>query len=118
MRSLFRPLSLVAFAIFLLPGCSLLQKFQQKLLPARQVTAPQNPKSAQCIGTVIMVNIESAFVLIDNGSRPSPTKGTGAQSRSADGSSVELRLTEIRKRPFLIADIVAGTPQKGDQVFQ
>jgi hypothetical protein len=114
---LLRSLLLVTFAVSLLPGCALWHKIRHKGRSAESNAAPR-PKAVQSIGTIVLVNTEDAFVLIDNGSRPSPAVGAQVQSRSADGSSAELRVTEIRKRPFVIADIVRGVPKKDDEVFQ
>jgi hypothetical protein len=117
-RSFFQHLLVGTLVVTLLPGCTFWHKFRQKEHAVEQVKAAPKPKLVQSIGTIVLVNTEGGFVLIDNGTRPSPTMGTTAQSRSADGSAADLRITEIRKRPFAIADIIRGVPKKGDEVFQ
>ncbi len=112
MRPFLRPLLVIALATFLLPGCSLLDKFHRK----RRATV--TPKHEQLIGTVVLINTDIAFALIDNGSQPSPSVGATLQCRSADGSTAQLKVTAVRRRPFIVADIVSGTPGKGDEVFQ
>jgi hypothetical protein len=114
MRPLVRHLLVIALVASLLQGCALSHLFSRKgKFPKRA-----GPKVVQMIGTITMVNAENGFVLIDNGSRPSPTMNSDAQGRSEDGTSAELRVTNVRKRPFVIADIVSGTPRVGDKVFQ
>lgn len=73
-------------------------------------------KLDQVIGTVSMVDLENSFVLIDNGTLPSPNGGTILKIHG--GVPVELRVTQIQKPPYVVADIVKGTPKKGDQVYQ
>lgn len=76
-------------------------------------------KTPLLIGTVALVNEEASFVLIDNGSLPSPASGTVLKCNPVGApTSGEVKVTQIHKPPFVIADIVKGTPKKGDQVFQ
>ena len=76
------------------------------------------PKVPLLVGTITLVNTEGGFTLIDSGNTPNPSVGEVIKSRTADVESGELRVTEVRRRPFYIADIIKGKPQKGDQVFQ
>jgi hypothetical protein len=64
------------------------------------------------------VSEEPSFVLIDNGSLPAPAAGTVLTINTPGSAPVELRVTQIQKPPFVVADIVKGTPKKGDPVFQ
>src|SRR5688572_27009669 len=111
MRSTARLLLVLALAASLLPGCSRLWPFKRKRPQVEQMAMPQ-------IGTITIVNPESSFVLIDSGYRMTPAVGDIVESRAPDGSTAQLRVTEIRKSPFVIADIVSGVPGKGDLVFQ
>lgn len=104
---------ILTFVSALLPGCALLPKFLRKKKPEAE-----GPKTPQWIGTIVLVNSESGFVLVDSGSQPSPVMGKTARTQPTGGTAAELRVTEVSRRPFVIADIVNGTPQKGDQVFQ
>lgn len=113
MRSFLRLSLGIVLLLSLLPGCALLSKFLRKKSAGQEMT-----KRVQLVGTISLVNPESNFVLVDSGSLPSPAMGASAQARAADGSLSELRVTEVRKRPFVIADIVNGTPHVGDRVFQ
>ncbi len=76
------------------------------------------PKVPHFVGTITLVNADESFVLIDTGSAPGPLVGSSITSRTAGSDSGELRVTEVRRNPFVIADIVKGKPQKGDAVFQ
>jgi hypothetical protein len=56
--------------------------------------------------------------MIDNGPYPSPPAGSVLRCNPSDTNPTEVRVTQIYKPPFVIADIIKGTPKKGDQVFQ
>jgi hypothetical protein len=102
-------------ALALLSGCGGLHlnwPFKRKK-PPRAIA-----KFSQLIGTVVLVSEEPSFVLIDNGSLPPPAAGTVLAINFQGSAPVELKVTSIRKPPFVVADIVKGTPKKGDQVFQ
>jgi hypothetical protein len=72
----------------------------------------------QLVGAITLVNLEGGFVLIDGGTHPPPFPGARLKSRTGAVESAELRVSEIRRHPFTIADIVSGVPNKGDLVFQ
>ncbi len=69
------------------------------------------------VGTIALVNPESQFVLIDNGLLPTPPAGLALKSYTNGAESAELVTSPARRRPFTIADIRNGVPQKGDRVF-
>lgn len=69
------------------------------------------------VGVIALVNLESRFVLIDNGLLPVPPAGLPLKSYTDGVESAELETSAVRRRPFTIADIRHGTPQKGDRVF-
>jgi hypothetical protein len=108
---------ILTLTLLLQVGCSHLPSFL-KPRKGEKKQPVQVAKAPQLIGTVVLVNEDGAFVLIDNGSNPSPAMGTVVHNRLPDGTSAELQITEIRRRPFVIANILGGTPQKGTQVFQ
>jgi len=70
------------------------------------------------VGTIVLVNEEELFVLIDDGMRVGPPMGTVLKINPAGGPPSELRVTQVQRPPFIIADIIRGTPRKGDKVFQ
>lgn len=110
-----RMLLVAGLAVALFPGCNLLQKFRGRGA-GKEAPLPRT-RSVQLIGKVVLVNPEGDFVLIDNGSNPSPGLGAVMQCRMPDGTLAELQVTEMRKRPFVIADVLSGAPQKGAPVF-
>jgi cbb3-type cytochrome oxidase subunit 3 len=118
MRQRFRLPLTIALTLLLLPGCAFLRWQKEKRRAAEEKRLAEMPKVPQLVGAITLVNADGGFVLIDSGSAPSPPVGTVIKSRTAGVESGELRVTEVRKRPFVIADIIKGTPQKGDPVFQ
>ncbi len=102
----------LAAAIVFLPGCAVLRARPWKRKSHETV------RGLQLVGTVALVNEDDSFVLIDNGSLPSPAAGTVLKCNPSGATPAEVRVTQIHKPPFVIADIVKGSPKKGDQVFQ
>ncbi len=103
--------------VALLPACALGKGRKEKKRAAAEERLVAHLQAPQLIGTIALVNEENGFVLINNEAGFNPPLGTVVKARSGAVESAELRLTEIRRRPFLIADIVKGRPQKGDEVF-
>lgn len=112
----------VALTVLFLPGCAFLQEREQKRKEKRRAAEERRlaglPKVPLFVGTITLVNADEGFALIDSGSSPSPPAGTVITSRTAGLDSGELRVTEVRRHPFAIADIVKGKPHKGDAAFQ
>jgi hypothetical protein len=81
---------------------------------ANAKTQPQH----RLVGTIVAVNEEGKFVLIDTESSYAADVGTALKSFTDGTESGVLTVSPERKPPFMIADIVSGTPQKGDQVFE
>lgn len=97
-----------------LTGCSAVRFWWPKgKKPPRAVA-----KVSQFVGTVTLVSEEPSFVLIDNGALPPPSAGTVLTIENPGGVPVEMKVTRIQKPPFVVADIVKGTPTKGDRVFR
>jgi hypothetical protein len=76
------------------------------------------PPSHRLVGTIMVVNAEQHFVLIDTESSFPAAVGTALKSFSNGTETGVLTVSPEVKPPFMIADIVSGTPQKGDQVFE
>jgi len=70
------------------------------------------------LGQVALVNEEERFALIETFSLATPAEGTKLRIYRGDAVSAELRVTTVRRRPFLVADLVTGAPARGDLVFQ
>lgn len=101
-------------ALLVLPGCGHFHVWPWKKKPPR-ATLPSSPRA---VGTVVLVNEEAMFVLIDDGLRAGPAVGTLLKINAPGASPTELRVTQIQRPPFIIADIIRGTARKGDKVFQ
>lgn len=100
-------LGLLCGAGGLLGGCSAREK------KSEQVVAVQTPRH---IGEIKLVNDASKFVLIDHGQMPAPAEGVLLKARSGGADSAELRVTQVQRRPFVVADILSGEPKRGDAV--
>ena len=98
------------------PGCAAMRKRAE----ARKKAAAErsHKREPRLIGVVKLVNSEGGFVLIDSGTNPAPSGEGNLKCRTGGVESAELRVSEIRRHPFVIADIVKGTPNKGDLVYQ
>lgn len=82
-------------------------------------TKPKAPGPAhRAVGTVVLVNEEERFVLIDAGTHYPPAMGQALKSFSGGAETAVLALSKERRQPFLIADIIKGEPRRGDQVFE
>ena len=91
------------------------QKAAEEADAATKVASPQ-PGSAS-IGTVHMVDHAHDFLLIRSSRNTSIQYGTPLISQRPNGrQSAELKLSPERKGAFLVADIVKGSPDVGDQV--
>lgn len=85
----------------------------------KRTAATRPPQSAPVllVGTIALVNSDSGFVLIDQGQQAAPTSGALLKTYSGPAESAVLVASDVRKRPFIIADIKSGSPQKGDRVY-
>jgi hypothetical protein len=103
---------LCASLLLVLPGC--IWPFKGRSKKAAKVYQPQSI----AIGTITLVNGDGKFVLVDNGSLPVPPVGgmLKCYPPGVESPTAELVATDVRRRPFTIADIREGTPQKGDRV--
>jgi hypothetical protein len=69
-------------------------------------------------GTILMVNGEGGFVVIDAGFWSPPQQGTALKCLRAGAETGVVTVGAERRGGHVIADIVTGAPHKGDQVFQ
>ena len=76
------------------------------------------PPLHRVVGTIVLVNEANRFVLIDGGMHAPATAGAALKSFAGNQETGVLTLSPERKPPFLIADIVKGSPKKGDQVVE
>ena len=70
------------------------------------------------VGTVAFVNESLRFVLVDVGSLYSPRQGTALKSFAGAEETAVLAVSPEHKRPFITADVVKGTPHRGDLVYE
>ena len=70
------------------------------------------------VGTVLMVNTDGNFILIDSGGWMMPEKGTALKCMREGTETGVVAVGSERKGTHVAADVVTGAPQRGDQVFQ
>jgi hypothetical protein len=100
------------------PGCAGMKKRAETRKKDKAAAERNRVKEPRLIGVVKLVNIDGGFVLIDSGTNPAPNSEGALKCKTGGVESAELRVSEIRRHPFVIADIVKGTPVKGDLVYQ
>lgn len=93
------------------------RRWKRKQGPEAEAVAKAR-RPLQRVGVVTLVNEADRFVLIDSGALPSPADGARLQSYRGSVASGKLKASEVRRRPFVVADIVEGAPQPGDEVFE
>jgi hypothetical protein len=102
-----------------LGGCQLLPRAAAARRRAANEKAMAEARQRPLLmGRIALVNAETHFVLVDGADAQSPKAGASLRSYADGALSGELRATGVRRRPFFIADIVHGTPAKGDVVLQ
>ncbi len=70
------------------------------------------------VGTILVVNADAGFVLIDAHGWALPDAGTALKCIRDGADAAIVAVGGERQGSHVIADIVTGTPKKGDQVFQ
>ena len=117
MRIPLPPLSCVLALGLFCGGCATLKKIRFPW--SREKRAPEAAAiRPHYVGTITLVNEDARFVLIDAGNFSVPPAGTALKTMSGESETGVVMVGEVRKRPFAVADIVRGTPRKGDRVFQ
>ena len=105
----------ICLCLCLAAGCaSKPQKSKKDANPQKTASAPVH----RLVGTIVMVNTEQNFVLIDTDTSAPAEDGTALKSFSNGTETGVLTVSPQHRPPFMIADIVSGSPQKGDQVFE
>src|SRR5678816_3331397 len=85
---------------------------------ARTNVSDGTKKGPRLVGRVSMVNEEGHFVLILCDAMRSPQAGTALKAMRGDTETGIVNVNAERRGAYVTADIVTGTPTKGDQVFQ
>ena len=70
------------------------------------------------IGTILLVNADAGFVLIETRGGVQPEAGMALKCIRDGADSGVLIVSGERQGSHVIADITTGSPKKGDQVFQ
>ncbi len=88
--------------------------------PKPPVAAVQPPARhvPQLIGTITLVNSSLHFVLVDVRAFEYPTVGIALESFADGKETAILTVSPEKNRPFIIADIVKGMPNRGDLVYE
>lgn len=87
-----------------------------KVLPKPKSRPPKAVKPVT-IGTIALVASDDRFVLIEISSQSAAAAGAEAIAVGDGKETAKLRISEEKKHPFVIADILAGAPQVGDRVL-
>lgn len=111
--------AVAACALPKLPKWSL-RKPVPKAVPIRfPKEDPSDPKGKRRqIGKVLLVNAESGFVLVEIRGAIPPDPGLALKCFREGVDSGVLTVSGERQGTHIIADIVTGTPRKGDLVFK
>lgn len=86
-----------------------------KLIPKKK--KPPAAVPPQWAGTIRMVNASERFVLIESNTLSSIVPGANYISVAQGTETATLLMTPLRNPPFLIADIVSGTPAEGEKIY-
>ncbi|MEI6279968.1 MAG: hypothetical protein WCQ16_11405 [Verrucomicrobiae bacterium] len=81
----------------------------------------QKPPAAllpQWTGVIRMVNSAEHFVLIESSAISSAVPGETYFSVAKGLETASLRMTSLKNPPFLIADIVSGSPSPGEKIYR
>lgn len=96
--------------VLLSSGCSTLFHHPKKKKTVK-------PEQHQMIGDVAMVNSANAFVLVNIGTlfQP-PPPGMALKCFREQKPVAILTVSHERNPPFIVANIIQGTPKQGDEV--
>lgn len=87
-----------------------------RMLPKKK--KPPQALPPRLVGVVRMVNKEDKFVLIDAFASQAAAPGDQLVCIMNQQETANLRMSNMKNPPFLIADIVNGTPSPGDKVYK
>jgi hypothetical protein len=85
--------------------------------PADASKAKQGRKGRQ-VGTILMVNMDGNFVLIDSGGWQAPQPGAALKCFRGETETGVIAVGNERQGTHVVADIITGDPRKGDRVLQ
>ena len=88
----------------------------RKLIPRK--TRPPTAIPPTRVGEVKVVSLENQFVLIDAATLQGASPNDVLVCIANQQETAQLRLSTLKSPPFLIADIISGTPSVGDKVYK
>ena len=91
----------------LLPGCALFGKKKRKA----------EPKIVRPVGTVLVVNEADRFVVVETRGATKAGPGVFLQAERNNAETALLKTAREQRRGLLAADIIAGEPSVGDDVY-
>lgn len=71
----------------------------------------------QWVGIIRMVNTAERFVLLESNSISTIMPGETYVAVSKKNETASLRMTSLKNPPFVIADIMSGTPSVGEKIY-
>ena len=121
--AMFFHLLAATLCIFTLGAC-LRMPWQKPIPKAAPVHFPKaNPfdgtkRDPKRVGKISMVNVEGRFVLIEADVLAVPVAGTALKCLRDGVETGVVTVGKEQRGAFATADIVKGSPQRGDDVFQ
>ena len=119
MKQRLASIALCAVLAFGMSGCAwaanLLQSMKKKKKDTTRVERATVPER---VGQIVLLNEDARFVLVDLDTGNVPEAGTALKVMRQGVEIGVLALGDVRRRPFIVADIVKGEPQKGDLVYR
>jgi hypothetical protein len=107
----------------MLTGCFSLPWKKKAMIPPVLSFPPANVSDGtkhepRLVGRVAMVNTEGHFVLLECDAWTPPAEGTALKCFRYNAETGIVSAGRERRGEYVVADIVKGEPQRGDQVFQ
>ncbi len=81
-------------------------------------TSDGTKREPRLAGRVAMVNPSGNFVLLECDTWSAPATGTALKCLRYGAETAILTVSKERRGSFVVADIVKGSPQRGDEAFQ
>lgn len=86
------------------------------LLPKKKSPPAPIASAVEWAGEIRMVNVAENFVLVESRNAATAVPGEKYTAIRDGRETGILRMTPLRNPPFLIADIVSGSPSPGDKI--
>jgi hypothetical protein len=119
MKQRFASIGLCTVLVLGMPGCAPIEVgklFKSK--KKKDDTRVERATVPERVGEIVLLNEEAKFVLVDLDRGIPPDSGTALKVMRQGVEVGVLALGDVRRRPFIVADIVRGNPQKGDVVYR